>query len=72
MILTRKHDTLKVDKHPFEGMARITIHSWVCYDDGDEDESWGQVSAVYILSHEDCIKLRDELNKRINLNTTTQ
>lgn len=70
--LTNRNSTLKLDRHPFEGVARITIIADEIYNDGDEDEYWSEVSAVFILTNDDCIKLRDELNMRINQNNTTK
>ena len=71
-LTSKRNSTLKLDKHPFEGVARITIETFENYIDDDDDESWREVSAIFILTNDDCIKLRDELNMRINQNNTTK
>jgi hypothetical protein len=52
---------LTLDKHPFNGRARITVGQWDDWGDGEV----GHSSASYVLSLNECIRLRDQLTKRI-------
>ena len=63
--LSCKGGKLKLDKHPMSGRARIMIESWRLEDDGWGGEEMEHESATFILSLSDCIKLRDQLNERI-------
>lgn len=63
--LERGGSELKLDKHPMSGRARIMIETWSLEDDGWGGEEMEYESAAFILSVNDCIKLRDQLNERI-------
>ena len=56
---------LKLDKHPMTGRARISINTWSLEDDGWGGEEMEYDSAAFILTLNDCIKLRDQLTERI-------
>lgn len=56
---------LKLDKHPMTGRARISINTWSFEDDGWGGEEMEYDSAAFILTLNDCIKLRDQLTERI-------
>ena len=57
--------SLKSDKHPFSGRARITIETWSVEDDGWGGEEMEYETSAYILSVNECIQLRDQLTERI-------
>jgi hypothetical protein len=63
--LNQNRGELKLDKHPITGRARISINTWSLEDDGWGGEEIEYDSAAFILSLNDCIKLRDQLTERI-------
>jgi len=66
MIIDRNDTTLKLDKHPFSGFARIMIDSYYVEDDGFGGFEEFRDHATIILSKDECIKIVNELNRRID------